>query len=167
MEDLKDQINGDYLELENDRKIKRSVTTTESSLLTKIWEFLSSSGMADKNKKIKLKETRSDDRPGDHDSHPILSQSETYEPPSIETSKLHLSSTPTTPSDTTDLPTESPDLSSTAGTDRDDIDRAGLLQVASRSHKQPTVTFDRAFMYVVRHNPTGLILHIGRYLDPA
>ncbi|KAF2369040.1 Serpin domain [Trinorchestia longiramus] len=36
----------------------------------------------------------------------------------------------------------------------------------SRSVKGPTVAFDRAFMYVIRHNPTGLILHIGRYLDP-
>ncbi|XP_018022913.1 uncharacterized protein LOC108678931 [Hyalella azteca] len=35
-----------------------------------------------------------------------------------------------------------------------------------RNQKGPTVAFDRAFMYAIRHNPTGLILHIGRYLDP-
>lgn len=36
----------------------------------------------------------------------------------------------------------------------------------ARNEKGPTVAFDRAFMYVIRHNPTGLILYIGRYLDP-
>ena len=36
----------------------------------------------------------------------------------------------------------------------------------SRSNGGPTVAFDRAFMYVIRHNPTGLILYVGRYLDP-
>lgn len=30
-----------------------------------------------------------------------------------------------------------------------------------------TLAFDRAFLYVVRHNPTGLLLFMGRYLDPA
>ncbi|KAK7077810.1 hypothetical protein SK128_025829 [Halocaridina rubra] len=29
-----------------------------------------------------------------------------------------------------------------------------------------TLAFDRAFMYAVRHNPTGLLLFVGRYLDP-
>lgn len=29
-----------------------------------------------------------------------------------------------------------------------------------------TLAYDRAFFYVLRHNPTGFILFIGRYLDP-
>ncbi|XP_045583362.1 mucin-4 [Procambarus clarkii] len=57
------------------------------------------------------------------------------------------------------------------------IDRMGL-PAASDDTKRPsggafyrqsdvgTLAFDRAFLYAVRHNPTGLLLFIGRYLDP-
>ena len=30
----------------------------------------------------------------------------------------------------------------------------------------PNLAYDRAFFYTVRHNPTGLLLFMGRYLDP-
>lgn len=35
-------------------------------------------------------------------------------------------------------------------------------------HKQlrPKISFNRDFLYIVRHNPTGLILHIGKYVNP-
>lgn len=29
--------------------------------------------------------------------------------------------------------------------------------------ENPRIKFDRPFMYFVRHNPTGMILHIGRF----
>ncbi|XP_053627561.2 uncharacterized protein [Cherax quadricarinatus] len=57
------------------------------------------------------------------------------------------------------------------------IDRMGA-PAASDDTKRPssgafyrqsdvgTLAFDRAFLYAVRHNPTGLLLFIGRYLDP-
>ncbi|XP_042211641.1 uncharacterized protein LOC121859049 [Homarus americanus] len=35
-----------------------------------------------------------------------------------------------------------------------------------RQNKIGTLAFDRAFLYAVRHNPTGLLLFLGRYLDP-
>ena len=28
------------------------------------------------------------------------------------------------------------------------------------------IVFNRAFLYAVRHNPTGLLLMIGRYVHP-
>ena len=30
-----------------------------------------------------------------------------------------------------------------------------------------SISFDRAFLYAVRHNPTGLIIYLGRYLHPT
>ena len=30
-----------------------------------------------------------------------------------------------------------------------------------------SISFDRAFLYAVRHNPTGLIIYMGRYLHPT
>lgn len=36
-----------------------------------------------------------------------------------------------------------------------------------RQNNVGTLAFDRAFLYAVRHNPTGLLLFMGRYLDPA
>ena len=61
-----------------------------------------------------------------------------------------------------------------------DVDRIGKPQSDSdfrtkntekindfyRSDDNPTLAFDRAFFYAVRHNPTGLLLFTGRYLDP-
>ncbi|XP_066971594.1 uncharacterized protein [Macrobrachium rosenbergii] len=35
-----------------------------------------------------------------------------------------------------------------------------------RQNNDGVLAFDRAFMYAVRHNPTGLLLFVGRYLDP-
>lgn len=35
-----------------------------------------------------------------------------------------------------------------------------------RQSDMGTLAFDRAFFYAVRHNPTGLLLFLGRYLDP-
>lgn len=44
----------------------------------------------------------------------------------------------------------------------DQVNRMGILA----NEVEGTLAFDRAFLYVIRHNPTGLILYIGRYLDP-
>ncbi|XP_068211663.1 uncharacterized protein [Palaemon carinicauda] len=35
-----------------------------------------------------------------------------------------------------------------------------------RQNSEGELAFNRAFMYAVRHNPTGLLLFVGRYLDP-
>lgn len=48
------------------------------------------------------------------------------------------------------------------------VDRV-LSLLSSRRNRQNQVyqlSFERQFLYVVRHNPTGLIVYIGRYHQP-
>lgn len=50
------------------------------------------------------------------------------------------------------------------------VDRMGAAADSPGAHYRQsdvgTLSFDRAFLYAVRHNPTGLLLFLGRYLDP-
>ena len=39
-------------------------------------------------------------------------------------------------------------------------------QQRSDDHGFQSLTFNRAFIYAVRHNPTGLLLMVGRYVHP-
>lgn len=52
----------------------------------------------------------------------------------------------------------------------DAVDRTGVTVDSPGAHYRQsdvgTLAFDRAFLYAVRHNPTGLLLFLGRYLDP-
>ena len=41
-----------------------------------------------------------------------------------------------------------------------------LFKRRNRQLKEYRMHFERQFMYAVRHNPSGLILHIGRYFLP-
>ena len=41
-----------------------------------------------------------------------------------------------------------------------------LLTKNSRQEETYQLSFERQFMYIVRHNPTGLVLFIGRYHHP-
>lgn len=57
-----------------------------------------------------------------------------------------------------------------------DIDESGteaaaatavvMMRVTSMRPEPPTVRFDRPFYYFIHHRPTGLILFVGRMLDP-
>lgn len=37
------------------------------------------------------------------------------------------------------------------------------IRNVERSEEKPRLRLDQPFLYFVRHNPTGLILHIGRF----
>lgn len=37
------------------------------------------------------------------------------------------------------------------------------MRTVERSEEKPRLKLDQPFLYFVRHNPTGLILHIGRF----
>lgn len=54
--------------------------------------------------------------------------------------------------------------------DEDRVDRMGAAADGPGAHYRQsdvgTLAFDRAFLYAVRHNPTGLLLYLGRYLNP-
>ena len=40
------------------------------------------------------------------------------------------------------------------------------IKISNYYRSDNTLAYDRAFFYVLRHNPTGLVVFIGRYLDP-
>ena len=44
--------------------------------------------------------------------------------------------------------------------------RSLLLRRQTRQNQVYQLSFEREFMYVVRHNPTGLIVYIGRFHQP-
>ena len=49
------------------------------------------------------------------------------------------------------------------------VDRMGASDTPGAHYRQSdvgTLAFDRAFLYAVRHNPTGILLFLGRYLNP-
>ena len=47
------------------------------------------------------------------------------------------------------------------------VDRVhSLLTRQNRQNQVYKLSFDRQFMYMVRHNPTGLIVYVGRYHHP-
>lgn len=54
--------------------------------------------------------------------------------------------------------------------DENGVNRMGAAADSPGAHYRQsdvgTLAFDRAFLYAVRHNPTGLLLFLGRYLDP-
>ena len=47
------------------------------------------------------------------------------------------------------------------------VDR--IISMLTRRNRQNQIyqlSFERQFLYMVRHNPTGLIVYIGRYFQP-
>lgn len=57
-----------------------------------------------------------------------------------------------------------------ADAEEERVDRMGAAADGPGAHYRQsdvgTLAFDRAFLYALRHNPTGLLLFLGRYLDP-
>ena len=41
------------------------------------------------------------------------------------------------------------------------------VATAEDAHHVQRLSFNRAFLYAVRHNPTGLLLMVGRYVHPV
>lgn len=59
---------------------------------------------------------------------------------------------------------ESVEFGSFRGEDREE--RGGGERPMSKqqtAEKKPRIRLDRPFLYFVRHNPTGFILHMGRF----
>ena len=47
------------------------------------------------------------------------------------------------------------------------VDRViSMLSRRNRQNQLYQLKFEREFLYVVRHNPTGLVIYIGRYYQP-
>ena len=171
----------DYSKSKKDVRRKRSPTSKEPTLISKIWDFLSSSRMIDRSNEPKLSET-SDyiDEDKNHEPDSGLEEDKGDDKninakPTLAEEKINAVYTPESNVNTEKIPAEHDvtnlpkklELHDAITSDDDEKDESAPLLAQSRSNKNQAVTFDRAFMYVVRHNPTGLILHIGRYLDPS
>jgi serine protease inhibitor len=48
-----------------------------------------------------------------------------------------------------------------------DFAPAAVQEAVIETESRFSINFERQFLYMVRHNPTGLILTIGRYNQPA
>ena len=44
--------------------------------------------------------------------------------------------------------------------------RRNSRQGRQNEHHHQTLKFERQFLYAIRHNPTGMVTHLGRYYEP-